>query len=107
MQPDKNSKFIQMVQNGGEIGKAYYDFYNVSAEKGALDEKTYQLVYLAFLAADGVTEGVRRHTAEAKEAGASDEEIKSVILAGLPVSGAKLQNSYAAVTEMLDSLSEK
>ena len=104
MQPESKSKFLQMVHNGGEIGKAYYDFYNVSATKGALDEKTYQLVYLAYLAADGITDGIRRHTAEAKEAGATDEEIKSVILAGLPVSGAKLQYSYAAVTETLSSL---
>ena len=104
MQPDSKPKFLQMVQNGGEIGKAYYDFYSISASKGALDEKTYQLVYLAYLAADGITEGIRRHTAEAKEAGASDDEIKSVILAGLPVSGAKLQDSYAAVTETLSLL---
>ena len=94
-----------MVQDGGEVGKAYFDFYNISAGKSALDPKTYQLVYLAYLAADGVIEGVRRHTMEAKEAGATREEIKSTILAGLPVSGAKLQDAYVAAMETFDSLS--
>jgi alkylhydroperoxidase/carboxymuconolactone decarboxylase family protein YurZ len=101
------AKFIQMMQDGGEIGKSYFDFYNLSAKKSALDEKTYQLVYLAYLAADGVIEGICRHVMEAKEAGATREEIKSAILVGLPVSGAKLQDAFVAAMETFDSLEKK
>ena len=107
MEQDKKAKFIRMVQEGGPIGKAYFDFYNLSVKEAALDAKTYQLVYLAFLAADGVTEGVRRHTMEAKEAGATREEILSTIMVGLPVSGAKLSDSYVAAVDTLDALEGK
>jgi len=103
MDPVK-SKYMYMVKDGGEAGAAYFDLFNLIAEKTALDPKTFQLVYLAYLAADGVTEGVRQHVMEAKEAGATREEIQSVILTGLPVSGAKLQDSYVAALETYDSL---
>ena len=98
------SKFMYMVKDGGEIGTAYFDFFKLTDEKTALDPKTFQFVYLAYLAADGIVEGVRRHVMEAKEAGATREEIQSVILTGLPVSGAKLQDVYVAAMETYDSL---
>jgi alkylhydroperoxidase/carboxymuconolactone decarboxylase family protein YurZ len=98
------SKFMYMVKDGGEIGQAYFDFYKLTDQKTALDPKTYQFVYLAYLAADGIVEGIQRHVMEAKEAGATREEIQSVILTGLPVSGAKLQDVYVAAMETYDSL---
>ncbi|MCL2883428.1 MAG: carboxymuconolactone decarboxylase family protein [Coriobacteriia bacterium] len=98
------SNYMYMVKDGGEIGAAYFDFFNLTAEKTALDPKAFQFVYLAYLAADGVTEGIRRHVMEAKEAGATRAEIQSVILTGLAVSGAKLQDVYRAAMETYDSL---
>lgn len=98
------SKFMYMIQDGGVVGKATMDFYNATAVNTALDEKTYQLIYLAYLAADGVLEGIQRHVMEAKEAGATREEVASTILAGLPVSGVKLQDAYVTAMETYDSL---
>jgi alkylhydroperoxidase/carboxymuconolactone decarboxylase family protein YurZ len=103
MEPMK-SKFMYMVKDGGDVGADYFKFFKLTEEKTALDPKTYQLVYLAYLAAEGVVEGIRRHVMEANEVGATREEIQSVILAGLPVSGAKLQDAYAAAMETYDSL---
>ena len=103
MEPVK-SKYLYMIKDGGEIGAAYFDLFKLTAEKTALDPKTFQFVYLAYLAADGIVEGVQRHVMEAKEAGATREEIQSVILTGLPVSGAKLQDVYTAAMETYDSL---
>jgi len=98
------SKYMYMVKDGGETGAAYFDFFKLAEEKTALDPKTFQFVYLAYLAADGIVEGVKRHVMEAKEAGATREEIQSVMLTGLPVSGAKLQDVYVAAMEAYDSL---
>ena len=104
MDPMK-SKYMYMVKEGGEIGAAYFDFFNLTAQKSGLDPKTFQFVYLAYLAADGIVEGVQRHVMEAKEAGATREEVQGVILTGLAVSGAKLMDVYMVAMETYDSLS--
>jgi len=53
----------------------------------ALEEKTKKLAYLAVLAALRLESGVPFHVREAKQAGASREEIISAILVGLPAAG--------------------
>jgi alkylhydroperoxidase/carboxymuconolactone decarboxylase family protein YurZ len=93
---------MYMVKDGGEVGKAYLDSYFAAEQKTALDAKTFQLVYLAYLAADGVVEGIRKHAGDAKKLGVTREEMQSTILAGLPVCGAKLQDAYAAAMAVFD-----
>jgi alkylhydroperoxidase/carboxymuconolactone decarboxylase family protein YurZ len=53
----------------------------------ALDAKTRALAYLAVLAAMRLESGVPFHTAQAKAAGASRDEIISAVLIGLPAAG--------------------
>jgi AhpD family alkylhydroperoxidase len=53
----------------------------------ALDKKTEELAYLAVLAALRLESGVPFHTAAAKKAGATRDEIISTILVGLPAAG--------------------
>jgi alkylhydroperoxidase/carboxymuconolactone decarboxylase family protein YurZ len=57
------------------------------AEASALDEKTRALAYLAVLAALRMDSGVPFHVAQARQAGASREEVLSAILVGLPAAG--------------------
>jgi alkylhydroperoxidase/carboxymuconolactone decarboxylase family protein YurZ len=57
------------------------------SEASALDAKTGALAYLAVLAALRLESGVAFHVAQAKEAGASRDEVVSAILVGLPAAG--------------------
>ncbi len=57
------------------------------AKASALDRKTECLGYIAVLAVLGLTNGIPFHVTEAKQAGASREEIISAVLLGLPAAG--------------------
>lgn len=57
------------------------------AEASALDAKTQALAYLAVLAALRMDSGVPFHVAQARQAGASRDEVLSAILVGLPAAG--------------------
>jgi alkylhydroperoxidase/carboxymuconolactone decarboxylase family protein YurZ len=57
------------------------------ASASALDGKTAALAYLAVLAALRLESGVPFHVRQAKQQGASRDEIISAILVGLPVAG--------------------
>jgi AhpD family alkylhydroperoxidase len=53
----------------------------------ALDKRTEELALLAVLAALRLESGVPFHTQQAKQKGASREEVISAILVGLPAAG--------------------
>jgi alkylhydroperoxidase/carboxymuconolactone decarboxylase family protein YurZ len=53
----------------------------------ALDPKTGELAYLAVLAALRLESGVPFHVVQAREAGASRDEVISALLVGLPAAG--------------------
>lgn len=57
------------------------------AGASALDGKTAALAYLAVLAALRLESGVPFHVQQAKQRGASREEVVSAILVGLPAAG--------------------
>lgn len=65
----------------------------------ALDKKTESLVYIGILAAARLTSGLPFHVAEAKQHGATRDEIISAVLAGLPAVGnAVIEALPAAIT---------
>ena len=57
------------------------------ASASALDSKTAALAYLAVLAALRLESGMPFHVQQAKQRGASREEVISAILVGLPAAG--------------------
>ncbi len=67
--------------------KAWGDAVRALSEASALDSKTWNLAYLAVLAAVGMDSGVPFHVKAAEAAGASRDEILSTILVGLPAAG--------------------
>ena len=96
------SDWLYMIQDTGELGKDLREFYDKTETKTALDEKTHQLVYLAYLAAAGIEKGVTRHTNMAKQAGATREEIQSVFTCGWAVHAAGLAACYRIAMEAYD-----
>lgn len=69
----------------------------------ALDKKTESLAYLAALSALGLESGVPFHVQQAKEAGASRDEVISAILVGLPAAGNIVTRCLPAAIRSFDS----
>lgn len=72
-------------------------------EACALDKKTACLAYVAVLAASGLDSGIPFHVVQAREAGASREEVISAVLLGLPAAGNIVTRSLPAALSAYDS----
>lgn len=66
-----------------ETLKAFFEYADALQKKGGLDEKTFQLIYIALQAQQGNAGSVAAHTGFAKKAGASREEVVGAILTTL------------------------
>ncbi|MCL1803447.1 MAG: carboxymuconolactone decarboxylase family protein [Eubacteriaceae bacterium] len=96
------SDWLYMIEDTGELGEDLREFYQKTESKSALDKKTHQLVYIAYLAASGITKGVAKHTKEAKSHGATREEIQSVFTCGWAVRAACLSECYRIAMQAYD-----
>ena len=72
------------------------------AKATALDKKTASLVYLAVLAVLRLESGIPFHVKEAKQSGASREEVISAILVGLPAAGHSVVQVLPAALKAYD-----
>ena len=66
-----------------ETMKAFMDFAGSLQAKTGLDEKTFQLIYIAMQASRGAVGSVAGHAAFAKKAGATREEVRGAVLTTL------------------------
>lgn len=66
-----------------ETMQAFFDFADKITSKSGLDEKTFQLIYIALQAQNGAVGSVAGHTAFAKKAGATREEVRGAVLTTL------------------------
>lgn len=78
---------------------------DAKAQESALDSKTQHLAYLAVLTAVGSTSGIPFHVSLARAEGASDAEILSAALTGLPAVGLSLLPAFGVVAQALDQTS--
>lgn len=69
----------------------------------ALDKKTGELAYIAVMAAVRLESGIPFHVQQAKQLGASRDEIISAILVGLPAVGNSVVSSLPAALQAYDS----
>ncbi len=67
-----------------------------------LDPKTEALIYIGILAATRLHSGLPFHVAEAKQHGATREEVVSAILAGLPALGNVVIQALPAALQAYD-----
>jgi 4-carboxymuconolactone decarboxylase len=90
-------------QNSGEIGKLFHEMYEKTSANSALDKKTHELVYIAYLAATKEFSGLEFHVKGLKKIGASRAEIESAMLCGLAPLGISLSYAYQVAMKAYDS----
>jgi AhpD family alkylhydroperoxidase len=69
--------------NAGEVGDAFHAMYEKTMSGSALDKKTHELVYIAYLAATREMSGLEMHVRGLKKLGATRAEVESAILCGV------------------------
>lgn len=94
--------FRLFAQESPKHARAWMNAVRGLAEASALDRKTQALAYLAVLAAARLESGVPFHVAQAKQAGASREEVVSAVLVGLPAVGNVVTQALPAAIETYD-----
>jgi alkylhydroperoxidase/carboxymuconolactone decarboxylase family protein YurZ len=82
-----SNSFMTFIKEAPEQQKAWGEFIGKLDQSCSLDKKTEALAYLAVLASARLESGIPFHVKQAKELGASREEIISSILVGLPAVG--------------------
>jgi len=85
--PSVSNAFQTFLDNAPKHAQAWMVAVQALDGASALDKKTEELAYLAVLAALRLESGVPFHTQQAKQKGASREEVISAILVGLPAAG--------------------
>jgi len=94
--------FQAVFREKPEVMRAWLKADEVLAEHSALDPKTSELAYLAVLAALGLERGIAFHAAEAKQRGASRDEVISAVLVGLPAAGNRVIEAVAEALRPFD-----
>ena len=98
-----SNAFRTFVTEAPDQAQAWAAMVQSLAQASALDGKTGALAYLAVLAALGRESGIPFHVREARQAGASREEVISAILVGLPAAGHAVTQALPAAIEALDA----
>ena len=95
---------IFMEESNG-VGQAFMSTVMKISEVSALEPKTHELAYISVLAALQMVSGLQLqfHVKQAKELGASLEEVKSAILVGIPIVGLRISPSFAIAINSYNS----
>lgn len=95
--------FMQFSQRFPQTAKAHMAFVRAKAIESALDSKTNHLAYVAVLCAAGMSGGLEFHVGLARQAGASDDEIRSAALVGMQAVGLGVLDGFASVCAALEA----
>ena len=95
--------FQTFLERAPKHAGAWMTAVQALGEASALDAKTSALAYLAVLAALRLDSGVPFHVKIAKQAGASQDEVISALLVGLPAAGNGITQSLPAAIEAYDA----
>ena len=82
-----SNSYMTFMKEAPEQQKAWGEFIGKFDSASKLEKKTQALAYLAVLASNRLESGIPFHVKQAKELGASREEIIGSILVGLPAVG--------------------
>ncbi|MEP7285039.1 MAG: carboxymuconolactone decarboxylase family protein [Chloroflexota bacterium] len=82
--------FNILFRDRPEVMKAWLHTDEVIAQQSALDAKTAELAYIAVISALGLERGMAFHATQAKQLGASRDEVISAVLVGLPAAGSRV-----------------
>ncbi len=84
------------------IGEAFMSAIYKLSEKSALDKKTHELAYISVLVSAKMYGGLPFHIQQAREHGASVEEIRSAILVPLPMIGIQVADALPYLSDVID-----
>lgn len=94
--------FQLFLKESPKHAQAWMDAVRGLSEASALDAKTQALAYLAVLAALRMESGIPFHVVQAKQAGASRDEVVSAILVGLPAAGHAVTQALSVALQAYD-----
>lgn len=94
--------FQLFLREGGAVSGAFMEMVTRAAGASALDRKTDELAYIAVLAATRMSGGLAFHVKSAKALGATRDEVKSAVLAGLPAVGLQVIEALPAALSSYD-----
>jgi alkylhydroperoxidase/carboxymuconolactone decarboxylase family protein YurZ len=98
--------FMLFGEQFPKTAAAHMAFVQAKAAESTLDAKTNHLAYLAVLSAAGMTGGLGFHVGLAKQAGATDDEVRSAALVGMQAVGLRVLDGFAAVCAALEASDE-
>lgn len=90
------NEFQMFMEETNGVGPAFMGFVMKMSEASALEAKISELAYISVLAALQMADGIPFHVMQAKEHGATLEEVKSAVLVGMPLVGLRVTQAYAA-----------
>ena len=76
-----------MGEEAPGVNKAFFDLVGSIQKDAGLDEKTFQLIYIAIKAANGEIGPVAAHAGMAKKAGATREEVRGAVIVTMMTNG--------------------
>ncbi len=97
--------YTRFVETYPQVASAYHQLGEALSSAGPLDEKMRELVKLAVAIGARVEGSVKSHVRRAKEAGASEEEIRHVALLSTTTIG--FANMMASLSWVNDVLKEE
>lgn len=94
--------FKMFMQETEGIGEAFMGAIFKMSEKCALDKKTHELAYISVLVSTKMYGGLPFHINQAKELGATVDEIRSAILVPLPIMGIQVADALPYLSELIE-----
>ena len=85
--------FEQFMKNTSGVGTAFMNAVMKISEVSALDKKVHELAYISVLATSKMYGGLPFHIEQARQYGASTDEIKSAILLPMPIIGLQVADA--------------
>ncbi|WP_129596470.1 carboxymuconolactone decarboxylase family protein [Anaerophilus nitritogenes] len=98
-----SNAFETFMNEAPEHAKAWMGAVQKLDHASALDKKTEELSYIAVLAAAKLESGIPFHVKQAKDHGATREEVISAILIGLPAVGNAVISSLPIALKAYDA----
>lgn len=87
---------IFMEESNG-VGPAFMEAVMKNADNSSIPPKYRELAYIAVLVTAKMYGGLAYHTAQARELGATEDEIKSAVLLTLPITGIAVSDALACI----------
>lgn len=93
--------FEQFMKNTSGVGTAFMKAIMKISEVSALDKKSHELAYISVLVTSKMYGGLPFHIEQARQYGASTDEIKSAILLPMPIIGLQVADALPYLKEDL------